>query len=79
MDTALDDFWGRTEVRQAMDALLDAAFREDGVLDDVATRLAFGDATEAAVARITAEEPGVVCGALGALAAFERLARRACG
>ncbi len=73
MDTDLEPFWRQPRIQRDLQALITTALREDGVDDDAASRLAFGDGQIPARARITAEESGVVCGVLPTLHVFERL------
>ncbi|MFN0057528.1 MAG: carboxylating nicotinate-nucleotide diphosphorylase [Planctomycetota bacterium] len=75
---ANDAFWRLPEIRAQLDAVIVAALREDRVAEDITSHALFGaePATTTrprAVAIVTAQAAGVLCGIPGAVRVFELL------
>ncbi|MEM7263649.1 MAG: carboxylating nicotinate-nucleotide diphosphorylase [Planctomycetota bacterium] len=73
MDTSLEEFWSRSDVRRQLDTLIEGALEEDRVSSDGATVIGFGEGLDPARATITAGEPGVICGSEGAVRVFRAI------
>ncbi|MGE3165051.1 MAG: carboxylating nicotinate-nucleotide diphosphorylase [Planctomycetota bacterium] len=69
----LERFWSRPESHAALRRWLTAGLEEDRVDQDLATRALLDDAPGQVVADVTAQAPGVSCGARAAIECFRAL------